>query len=481
MANDRQELEELRRIDELERKAAGGKTEAKKPSVSKEESGLYDKAKAFGKSAIEAIPGGAGAYGGMELGASLGAMTGPFAPIAVPALGLAGAIGGHYLGEKFGEGAGEMIPEETKKDIGFSKEQREVERKKNPTMSSLGTYAPDIAAVVPGVERAGSHLITKYGEKLSPSKIIESIGTPTSRSDVGEKVSKKITDKLNDFIKTRQPKAKQVFDSYLNEGAAKEGEILADYKNALSEYYAKHARDMSQAEAKFLKDSLERTKGINATIDETLSPIIAQPGIKAIETERRFLGKVLKGSVREGFEAIPTKRKQDVEALLESVIRKHVPKKFDEAKTLYTELSEPINKYGTALGEKVTKRAGEFLPDIPKTDVAKIPDAFFKSRDSIKELKQLAGDDAFVNKVVFEHVANDLRGKKTSVQIRQYIDQNYDWLQEFKQPQGILDKLQKAEQALKNTEKLKTAGKYSAAGVLSAGTVNQIRNLIGKE
>ena len=481
MANDRQELEELRRIDELERKAAGGKTEAKKPSVSKEESGLYDKAKAFGKSAIEAIPGGAGAYGGMELGASLGAMTGPFAPIAVPALGLAGAIGGHYLGEKFGEGAGEMIPEETKKDIGFSKEQREVERKKNPTMSSLGTYVPDIAAVVSGVERAGSHLITKYGEKLSPSKIIESIGTPTSRSDVGEKVSKKITDKLTDFIKTRKPKAKQVFDSYLNEGAAKEGEILADYKNALSEYYAKHARDMSQAEAKFLKDSLERTKGINATIDETLSPIIAQPGIKAIETERRFLGKVLKGSVREGFEAIPTKRKQDVEALLESVIRKHVPKKFDEAKTLYTELSEPINKYGTALGEKVTKRAGEFLPDIPKTDVAKIPDAFFKSRNSINELKQLAGDDAFVNKVVSEHVANDLVGKKTSVQIREYINQNYDWLQEFKQPQGILDKLQKAEQALKNTEKLKTAGKYSAGGVIGAGTVNQIRNLIGKE
>jgi hypothetical protein len=116
--------------------------------ATKEESGFYDKAKAFGKSAIEAIPGGAGTYGGMELGAGLGAMTGPFAPVAVPVLGLAGAIGGHYLGEKFGEGAGELIPEEAKKDIGFSKEQREAERKKNPTMSSLGTYAPDIAAAV---------------------------------------------------------------------------------------------------------------------------------------------------------------------------------------------------------------------------------------------------------------------------------------------------------------------------------------------
>ena len=196
------------------------------------------------------------------------------------------------------------------------------------------------------------------------------------------------------------------------------------------------------------------------------------------------MGKVLKGSVREGFEAIPTKRKQDVEALLETVIRKHVPKKFDEAKTLYTELSEPINKYGTALGEKVTKKAGEFLPDIPKIDVAKIPDAFFKSKASINELKQLAGDDAFVNKVAAEHVANDLVGKKTSAEIRNYINQNYDWLQEFKQPQGILDKLQKAEQALKNAEKLKTAGKVAGAGVVGAGTLgtfNKISDLFGKE
>ena len=121
MANDRQELEELRRIDELERKAAGGKTEAKKPSVSKEESGFGDSAKAFGKSLVEALPAAGGGFAGMEAGAALGSLAGPVGTLAG---GLIGGIGGAYLGEKAGETAGEMIPEETKKEAGFGEQQR---------------------------------------------------------------------------------------------------------------------------------------------------------------------------------------------------------------------------------------------------------------------------------------------------------------------------------------------------------------------
>ena len=111
-------------------------------------------AAAFGKSAFESLGGAAGGLAGAEAGlaggAALGALTGPFAPVASPALGLVGAltggIVGGYGGSKLQEKAGEYVPESVKEATGFGKKQREAQTKEYPITSTIGEFAPSVAA-----------------------------------------------------------------------------------------------------------------------------------------------------------------------------------------------------------------------------------------------------------------------------------------------------------------------------------------------
>ena len=108
--------------------------------------------KAFMKSAVEAVPSAAGAYGGMEAGALLGS---PLGPIGSFVGGLGGALAGGYYGSKGGEKVGQAIPQQVKEATGFTKEERQKERKDYPVASTLGTIAPDVVSVAPGIVKAG--------------------------------------------------------------------------------------------------------------------------------------------------------------------------------------------------------------------------------------------------------------------------------------------------------------------------------------
>jgi len=142
----------------IETPVAAAPTQRKVPDLLP--SGYFDKSdttpgKAFMKSAVEAVPSAAGAYGGMEAGALLGSTLGPVGSFLG---GLGGAFAGGYYGGKGGEKVGEAIPPSVKQATGFTKEEREKERKQYPVSSTLGTIAPDVAAVAPGVVKAGKYV-----------------------------------------------------------------------------------------------------------------------------------------------------------------------------------------------------------------------------------------------------------------------------------------------------------------------------------
>jgi hypothetical protein len=120
-----------------------------------------EQATAAGKSALESAGGAAGGYAGAELGAMAGA---PLGPVGVLGGGLAGGLVGYYGGENLQEKIGEYIPESVKKVAGFSPEQRAKERKEMPTASTIGKYAPDVAAVAPSVYQLGRYGITKAAD-----------------------------------------------------------------------------------------------------------------------------------------------------------------------------------------------------------------------------------------------------------------------------------------------------------------------------
>jgi len=148
------EEEEFEFRARLEKEKAAQSKPSEKPTFG-------EQATAAGKSALESAGGAAGGYAGAELGAIAGA---PLGPVGVLGGGLAGGLVGYYGGEKLQEKIGEYIPESVKKVAGFSPEQRAKERKEMPTASTIGKYAPDVAAVAPSVYQLGRYGITKAAD-----------------------------------------------------------------------------------------------------------------------------------------------------------------------------------------------------------------------------------------------------------------------------------------------------------------------------
>ena len=88
-----------------------------------------------------------GATGGFELGA----LAGPYAPIASPVLGLVGGIGGYLGGEKLAESAyTKYIPESAKKAIGYDEATRKAEIAANPESSYAGELGGNVVLFRPG-------------------------------------------------------------------------------------------------------------------------------------------------------------------------------------------------------------------------------------------------------------------------------------------------------------------------------------------
>jgi len=304
-----------------------------------------------------------------------------------------------------------------------------------------------------GEAGTGEKTLSRYERTLKPA---------TSKSAVGEKLESTLTKRLDDLISSRRKEFEGIKDAYLEAGSAKEGQILNDYKTALNNYY--NAKKLSEDERVLLLKSLNRLSARPASLLEKDGELV-EPGFEVIEKERRFLNDVAKGLKVEGAEAIPAESARNMANILESVIAKNVPNEFNNFKQTYTTLSEPINQYNRAVGQAVTKRADEYLPEVSKIDPASLPSKFFSSRRSINDLRALSGDEKFVQDVAREHVATELRGAKDAQTIRDYIAKNYDWLQELP---AIRKDLEGIAATRKGTEIAKSLAKWGA-GLLAVG------------
>ncbi|MEI8287090.1 MAG: hypothetical protein WCG15_07315, partial [Actinomycetes bacterium] len=173
--------------------------------------GYFDKSdttpgKSFMKSAVEAVPSAVGSYGGMEAGALLGSFLGPVGSFVG---GLGGALAGGYAGGKAGEKVGEAIPQPVKQATGFAKEEREKERKAYPISSTLGTIAPDVAAIAPGAVKAGKYVA---GLVKSP----EPIAAVKDLADVGKKGFDLLKDKAAKLFDARRVEANTKYENAFN-------------------------------------------------------------------------------------------------------------------------------------------------------------------------------------------------------------------------------------------------------------------------
>ena len=351
----------------------------------------------------------------------------------------------------------------------------------------VGGIAPAVAGaagLVKGLAPSAGRVLAKAGDftsdlvkGLKPRTLIEGVGKPSTISDVGENITRKVGGNLDKLVKERQPQARKMFDEYLAKGKASEGQILDDYKKGLASYYAEGVTGgkLSPEQASAIQKAADRISGRVAELGKTEGDKIA-PGIEALEKERRFWQSVAEGYEVKGAEAIPAAAAKDIAELLTNTIRKYAPKEFDAAMKGYTELSAPINKFNTALGKRTTSKADDFLPEVAKTDPAMVPQAFFKSRRSVQELKELSGDEKFAEEAARSHVANDLSRATTRKKLDKYLQKNRDWLQEFP---ALQKQLMDATKTIGRGEGAKKTAKYGALALGAGGALSGANHLLG--
>jgi hypothetical protein len=323
----------------------------------------------------------------------------------------------------------------------------------------------------------GAKITAEAVAALPARKTIQALEKPTSVSAVGEKIEKQVTSKLDELSGARSKEAEKLFDDYIKAGTEFEQPILNQYLNKIYQYYAENATRMSPDEIALLRRAAARVSARPAELGAKEAEMV-KPGMAAIEKERRFLKDVANGLEVEGAEAIPARLAHDLSTMLEETIQSFVPKEYRAAIDAYAKASEPINKYATALGQKIVKRADEFLPDVPKVDPANLPTAVFKTRNSFNAFRELAGDDAFVNATARQHIANELRGATKAAEVRGVLSKNYDWLQELPELRSEIEDLARR---LTNAERLKTGAKWAGAAAIGGAAIEKGGAILGGE
>lgn len=318
--------------------------------------------------------------------------------------------------------------------------------KRGQIAETIGKFAPvaigGVGLLKPGAKALG-RAISGLRPEATATKMFGESGTV---SDVGKSISTKLLDRLENLVSGRRAEAKKAFDTYFKEARPVEQNIFNDYVQSLERYKGMFGKDLSADEMKLIDDSIGRLAGKEG-----------EAGIGRLEKERRKLNDISAGLDEEGYNAVRQQRAQSMADHLTKIINNQAPSS-KEAFKIYKEASGPINQFAKSVGAKVTTKAGEFLPDVPKTDVSALPSSFFKSEQSIKDLKELSGDPAFAIQAARDHVASELQSKglKTAVKVDSYIRSNKDWLKEVP---DVLADLEKYKKSLSGGETIKKVGK----------------------
>lgn len=348
------------------------------------------------------------------------------------------------------------------------------------TAELLGSLKTPVAQTVgkgvgAGIEK-GAEKAKEAVAGITPSKTItKTFGEAKTAGEIGADIDKTIVGRLKELLKTRQKDFETVKNNYLDAGRRVQDQIRNDYVNALTKYYSENVgTKLTQDEISLIGTLVKRVGERPAELagKETAKVF---PGFETIEKERRFLDDVARGYVKpEGAEAIRAEFAKDMSNLLEGVIANRVPKEFKAFNDTYKALSEPINRYNTALGEKVTARADQYLPDIAKLDAEKIPALFFKTKETAQELKTLTGDVRLAEDFARRHLANELETIKTADQLKSYAVKNRPWLQEFPTLQAEVDRLAAS---VRSGEKVKNLGMILGGVGLGATGLKTLQSL----
>jgi hypothetical protein len=281
---------------------------------------------------------------------------------------------------------------------------------------------------------------------------LAAISRPRTATEVGEEARTLATTRLEALKKTRQNTIDVNKAEAFN--AARNRELAGERVN--------NTESFKQAEAALRAMKVDPETKLRLTTGETGSQIdlvrreftgesfnpvtgeTSRSGVsfQRLEDLRRRLGDRASGLPETGFDAIGQQQAGKLKALVENVMKEFTGGKLNEKTGLYeggsfekylsdyAKASEPINKFATSVGQKLTATL-EQPRGVFATDPMALPRSIFSSPRNVDDFIELTGGDkAAVERLARNYVSEQLAGK-TPAQINQFLNTNKGWLAKF--------------------------------------------------
>lgn len=262
-------------------------------------------------------------------------------------------------------------------------------------------------------------------------------------SDTGEGLRKVITGRQGKLIEEKdaafQATKRQVQDiitqneanrNFINKTPEFEG-IINDLKSELVQ--GKHSPEVQSS-----------FKHILAQLDSGGKDVFGQPkpiSADVVDEVRRSLGEVFRNKPPEGYAGLKGSMARDYYFKLRDAQVKYAGGEGGPQAQLlddYARSKEGLEPFISARGRKATAldryNDKEFV-----TDASTLPTTYFKSRASVRALKELTGDEAAVNKAAMEYINTSLEGADAAA-ANKFMVKNRDWLQEVPRARQLIER-----------------------------------------
>ena len=318
------------------------------------------------------------------------------------------------------------------------------------------------------------------------------VGTEREASDVGKTLRDKIMGLFGDIAEKRSAEYKA--QKAIRDAAVAEKEAAGEFVKNMPEYKAllSNLRDklLIGAEAQTQKTAPVTEKGVlqaYQNIYDAVSARRVQVGVNeegnpifktfptsfdALDDVRRRLGDVAFGKEVEGYSAIGADIARTYYAKISELQSKFAGESHDALQGGYEMASRLLDKYKSKAGKKTTA-ADRFDPTRFATDPSSLPNTYFNSQQSVKDLLELTGNDRnFVLKEASDFTARQLRDKNASG-VKSWLNSNSDWLTALPEVRSkvtsYLQTLEKAERVAGKTTKAAQILESKEPTVLRAG------------
>ena len=314
----------------------------------------------------------------------------------------------------------------------------------------VGEVARLLGVDAAATRRRGGEL----GQQLAAGteRRLAAISQPRTATEVGEEARTLATSRLEALKKSRQDsldtnKSEAFTTARFRELAGRRVNEMESFKRAEADLKAMKVDPRTK-----LPLTTGATGGQIDEVRRELTGVILDPltgetkkvgvSFQKLEDLRRRLGDRSSGLPETGFDAIGQQMAGRLKTMVENVMKEFTGGKlnlktgkveggsFEKYLSDYAKASEPINKYATAVGQKLTATL-EQPRGVFQTDPMALPKSIFSSPRNVDDFIELAGGDkAAVERLARNYVSEQLVGKSPK-QINDFLNTNRNWLAKF--------------------------------------------------